>query len=216
MHKRLVGFLMVGALSLVWAVPLRAGQNVVDAKAPAPTDDMMMAFQRGALDFQVTIGTEISIQNTSPGRPNIDYGLAVFRLGYMLDPVRGSDWRRGNDEVMIEAIGGPIYTGPGSALGGLCLLYRRNFVPGSGRFVPYFNFGAGGIYSDASHQRTQRALGSPFEFDLQTGLGLRYRFSPRWSLDGELSFRHLSNADIASRNYGTNALGGLLGVSYAF
>ena len=116
----------------------------------------------------------------------------------------------------MEAISGPIYTGPGTFLSGLSLDYRRNFVPPSARVVPYIDLGLGGVYSDASHQRTQRALGSPFEFDLQTGLGLRYRFDAKWSIDGEASYRHLSNADIASRNYGTNALGGLIGFSFSF
>ena len=195
---------------------LHAGPSTVDPKAVPSTDEMGTAFLRGKLDLQVSLGAEESIQYTSPGRPNIDYGLAVARLGYMLDDARGPGWRRGNDEVMVEAIGGPIYTGPGTFLTGLSLIYRRNFVPSSARFIPYINLGAGGVYSDAYHQKSQRALGSAFEFDLQVGVGLRYRLNPRWSVDTEISFRHLSNADFSSRNYGTNALGGLIGIGYAF
>ena len=216
MYKRFLRPLAIGALSLSLAGPIAAGTSMTEPKVAVSPDDLLATFHRGALELQVAFGTELSSQETSELRPNIDYGLAVVRLGYMLDNVRGRGFLRGNDEVMIEAIGGPIYTGPGSALGGLCVMYRHNFVPGAGRFVPYLNVGAGGIYSDASHQRVQRALGSPFEFDLQAGAGLRYRLNPRWSLDGEISYRHLSNADIAPRNYGTNALGGLLGASYAF
>ena len=191
----------------VFSRPLWAGTAMIDSKSSLPSDEMLAAFQKGALDLQIMLGAEDSIQDTSPGRPNIDYGLAVVRFGYMLDSARGSGFLRGNDEVMIEGISGPIYTGPGTFLSGLSLVYRRNFVPPSARIVPYLNLGAGGVYSDAYHQRVQRALGSPFEFDLQGGVGLRYRFDAKWSIDGEASFRHLSNADLAPRNYGTNALG---------
>ena len=216
MYKNLP--LIFAACLIVTAVsrPLRAGTAAIDPKATPPAEDMLAAFQRGALNFQVMLGAEESIQDTSPGRPNIDYGLALVRFGYMLDPVRGSGFFRGNDEVMIEAIGGPIYTGPGTALGGMSLVYRRNFVPPSARLVTYLDLGVGGVYSDAYHQPTQHALGSPFEFDLQGGVGLRYRLDAKWSIDGEASFRHLSNAGLAPRNYGTNALGGLIGFSYAF
>lgn len=177
---------------------------------------MATAFQTGAMELQVELGTQVSIQNTSALRPNIDYGDAVVRLGYMLDTARGSSVLRGNDEVMLEAIGGPIYTGPGTALGGVTVIYRRNFVPASERLIPYIDLGVGGVYSDAYHQRIERALGSPFEFDLLVGLGLRFRLDSHWSLDAESSFRHLSNADLASRNFGTNAPGGLIGLSYSF
>ena len=200
----------------IFSCPLRGGTVPSDTKASPTADDMLAAFQRGALDLQIMLGAEESFQDTGPTRPNIDCGLTVIRFGYMLDAVRGSGFFRGNDEVLIEAVGGPIYTGPGTALGGLSLVYRRNFVPPSARFVPYIDLGVGGVYSDAYHQPTQHALGSPFEFDLQGGVGLRYRLDAKWSVDGEVTYRHLSNAGLAPRNYGTNALGGLIGFSCAF
>ena len=209
-------FLAICQASVTLVGSLHAGSVYYDPKVSPAADDMETAFRTGAFDLQFALGPEISIQQTSALRPNIDYGLAVLRVGNMLDTVRGSGFFRGNDEVMLEAIGGPIYTGPGSALGGLSLMYRRNFVPPGARIIPYFDVGAGGVYSDAYHQKVQRALGSPFEFDLQAGLGLRYRISAKWSLDGEASYRHLSNANFASRNYGTNGFGGLVGFSYAF
>lgn len=203
-------------MSLVFVGSLHAGPAVVDATPETPSDDMMKAFRQGALDFQLTLGTEISIQATELKRPNIDYALADIRFGYMLDTAGGTNWLRGNDEVLFEVIGGPMYTGPGNALGGLSLLYRRNFVPEGARIVPYLNAGLGGIYTDAYHDRTQRALGAPFEFDIVTGIGLRYRITGHLSSDGEISYRHLSNADLATRNFGTNALGGLIGFTYSF
>lgn len=174
-------------------------------------------FQRGKFELQVMDGAVYSLQYTGLRRPNIDYTVTTLRVGYMIDSLHaGGTFLRGNDEFLVEAVGGAIFQGPGNALGGLSILYRRNFLAPGARWVPYLNLGAGGVYSDAYHDQVQKALGSKFEFDLQASVGLRYRLATRWTLDGELAYRHLSNAHLASRNLGTNALGGLLGVSYGF
>ncbi len=193
----------------------RAGE--ADAKAtprsPVATDPI---FHRGAWDLQVAEGVEFSLQTTSQIRPNIDYQLTVIRLGYMLDDPHGSNFLRGNNEFILEAIGGPMFQGPGSALGGLSIVYRRNFLSPGARIVPYLDLGAGGVYSDAFHDKAQQALGSPFEFDLQAGIGVRFRLGLNWTMDAEFAYRHLSNAHIVDRNLGTNAVGGLIGASYSF
>lgn len=161
-------------------------------------------------------GVEFSLQSTSVIRPNIDYQLTVVRFGYMVDAPHGSNFLRGNNEFILEAIGGPVFQGPGSALGGLSIVYRRNFLSPGARVIPYLDLGAGGVYSDASHDRVQQALGTPFEFDLQAGVGVRFRLGLSWTVDAEFSYRHLSNAHIVDRNLGTNAVGGILGANYSF
>ena len=207
--------LPAAALLLAWPARVTAGPP-----EPAPVSIAASAdpiFQRGALELQLVDGVEYSLQNTSARRPNIDYEVTALRLGYMLDsPNTGGTFLRGNDEVLLEAVGGPIFFGPGTALGGLSILYRRNFLAPDARWVPYINAGGGGVYSDAYHDRVQRALGSPFEFDLQGSVGLRFRLAAHVSLDGEVAYRHLSNADLAPRNYGTNGIGGVFGVSFTF
>ena len=176
------------------------------------------AFEKGSFDLQVMSGVLFSVQRTTFLRPNLDYDLGVIRVGYMLDSTYGHGFLRGNDEFMLEAAGGSIWVGPGSGLGGLSLIYRRNFLWPSvqPRLVPYLDFGAGAVYSDAYHTHPQRELGSPGEFDLQAGLGLRFRLTRVWSIDAEANFRHLSNADISGRNYGSNDIGGLIGLSRSF
>ncbi len=209
------------ALVFLWCLQLLLGVAVVRAGGPAakatvtsPVDDPM--FHRGVWELQAAEGAEFSLQNTSIIRPNIDYELTILRLGYMVDNPHGSNFLRGNNEFMLEVVGGPMFQGPGSALGGLSIVYRRNFLSPGARVIPYFDAGAGGVYSDASHDRVQQALGSPFEFDLQAGVGVRFRLGLGWTLDAEFSYRHLSNAHIVDRNLGTNAIGGLLGASYSF
>ena len=169
--------------------------------APVAVEDRI--FHRGAWDLQVAEAVEFSLQTTSRIRPNID------------DP-HGSNFLRGNNEFLLEVVGGPMFQGPGSALGGLSVVYRRNFLSPGARIVPYLNLGAGGVYSDAFHDKVQQALGSPFEFDLQAAVGARFRLGLNWTLDAEFAYRHLSNAHIVDRNLGTNAIGGLVGASYSF
>ncbi len=202
-------------------LPIRtalAGSLDTGKSSPAPVEQPDTVFRQGALDLQVVSGVLFSVQRTTFLRPNLDYDLGVVRLGYMLDNVYGSGLLRGNDEFMLEAAGGSIFVGPGTGLGGLSLIYRRNFLYPAVqmRLVPYFQLGGGGAYSDAYHTHPQRVLGSPGEFDLQGDVGLHFRFTRRWSLDAEFDFRHLSNADLAGRNYGTNDIGALVGVSCSF
>ncbi len=194
---------------------IRAGEP--DGKTPTvPVAVEDRIFHRGAWDLQVAEAVEFSLQTTSRIRPNIDYQLTVIRVGYMLDDPHGSNFLRGNNEFMLEVVGGPMFQGPGSALGGLSIVYRRNFLSPGARFVPYLNLGAGGVYSDAFHDKVQQALGSPFEFDLQAAVGARFRLGLNWTLDAEFAYRHLSNAHIVDRNLGTNAIGGVVGASYSF
>ena len=202
-------------LGLLLVAHMQAGDAPAVQPAPVVTPHDP-AFQRGALDLQIMQGAEFSIQTTSAIRPNIDYQLTVLRLGYMVDAPHGGNLLRGNNEFMLEGVGGPIFQGPGSALGGLSFIYRRNFLSPGAKVVPYLNLGVGGVYSDASHDKTQQALGSDFEFDLQASVGARFRLTPRWSVDAEFAYRHLSNAHIARRNLGTNAIGGVIGVSRSF
>lgn len=181
----------------------------------AANDDPI--FHRGALELQVTDGAIYSLQYTGLRRPNIDYELTVVRLGYMLDsPHAGGSFLRGNDELMLEGTGGPIFQGPGSGLGSLSIIYRRNFLAPGAWLVPYLNLGGGGLYSNAYRDQVQQAIGSRFEFDLQASVGLRYRLARHWTVDGEFAYRHISNAHFAERNLGTNGIGGLLGASYSF
>jgi lipid A 3-O-deacylase len=47
-------------------------------------------------------------------------------------------------------------------------------------------------------------------------IGLRYFIARHWTIDLEAMFHHMSNAYLAERNNGINAVGGFLGVTYFF
>jgi hypothetical protein len=184
--------------------------------APAQSSDIDL-FHTGGLELEALSGLLFSVQPTHAARPNFDYELTAVRLGYMLDTPRGQGFFRGNDELLLEASGAAIFQGPGTAIGGASILYRRNFVQPHSLFVPYVGVNLGGVYSDIYHDRTQRAIGAPFNFNLGGHLGIRFLLphSP-WSIDLEATYRHISDASITARNDGIDAVGGQVGFSRFF
>lgn len=169
-------------------------------------------FDRGSLELQVLGGAFFSINHS----PDFNYAIGTVRLGCMLYSPKGEGCLRGNTELLLEVFGGGIFEGPGSGLVGGTLLLRYNFVQPEAAVVPYLQIGAGGLYSDAADDETQRLIGSDFEFNLQASIGVRWFCTPRCALTLEGGYRHISNADTADRNVGVDSIGGMIGVSYFF
>jgi lipid A 3-O-deacylase len=138
----------------------------------------------------------------------------------MYDSPRHDDWLggllRGNNEFLLEAFGGPVTKGPGSYLAGGSLLWRYNFVQPDARWAPYLQLGAGALGNDIYTGHGQREIGEAFEFVLQGDIGLKYLINDQWSVSAEGGYRHISNADLASRNEGLNSIGVLMQMSYRF
>jgi lipid A 3-O-deacylase len=169
-------------------------------------------FDQGQRELQVLVGTFASFTHS----PDFDYAVGSIRLGWMLNSQHGSGCLRGNCEFLIEAFGGGIYEGPGSYLGGATLLLRYNFVQPDARLVPYFQLGAGGLYSDAAKDEDQRLIGNDLEFNLQASIGARWFLNERTAIVIEGGYRHISNANLSDRNLGVDSLGGHLGLSWFF
>ena len=166
--------------------------------------------------MQIGTGVFISFQTTSAIRPQINDAGGNLRLGWMLSTPTGEGFWRGNTEFLCAVQGSGIWKGPGSVLAGGSLILRRNFVQPGSRWVPYAQLEAGALYNDGYRDRTQHALGHAFEFQIGGGVGVRYLWSDARAVFVEADFRHISNAGIASRNTGSNAAGGFLGVSRFF
>jgi hypothetical protein len=145
-------------------------------------------------------------------RPKLDYELTEFQLGYMLTPVCGSGFWRGNVEVAGSAFGGAIFEGRGNYVAGATAWLRYNFVPRTGHFVPFTQAGAGLTGTDLD----RRLEGQNFNFNLNLSAGARYFVRPNWSVNLEYRYQHISNADLSPRNLGVNAEGPMLSVSCFF
>ncbi|MDB6175289.1 MAG: ompW [Chthoniobacteraceae bacterium] len=205
--------ILCGLLAVAAVQAAHAGKEVIDTKTEAV---LFSPFDRGMREFQISAGALFSLNNRGEKRPTIDDVDLSLRLGWMLNTPSGESCLRGNFEFLAEAFGGAVVDGPGDGLGGITLLLRYNFVQPATRWVPYFQVGAGGVYSNIYEDHVQRLIGRSVEFNLQAGLGLRYICSERCSVFVEADYRHISNADTADRNLGLNSIGGLIGAGFSF
>jgi hypothetical protein len=174
-------------------------------------------YAKGTREIEVLGGAFTSIDYATRKRPQVDFALANVREGWMLNDAR-SGFFFGNEEFLIDAFAGPILKGPGSVLAGVTFILRHNFVTRAGGFfVPYYQMGVGGLYSDAANaDRVQFGIGSTFEFNLQATVGARWRMNRCWSINTEFGYRHISNAGLDSRNGGVDAVGGFIGLGRMF
>jgi hypothetical protein len=174
-------------------------------------------YERGTREIEVLGGAFTSVDYATRKRPQFDFALASAREGWMLNDVR-SGFFFGNEEFLIDAFAGPIRKGPGSVMAGVTFIIRHNFVTrADGFFVPYYQMGFGGLYSDvANADRVQFGIGTTFEFNLQATIGARWRVNRSWSINTEFGYRHISNAGLDSRNGGVDAVGGFIGLGRMF
>jgi hypothetical protein len=199
------------------ATPLFAGSD--DGKSTVTASVLQDPLSKGDTEFDVLGGYFHSpITTGGTKRPELDYAGSDFRYGYVFTPAicNNCPFMRGAWELLIDGFGEGITEGPGNYLVGGSLLFRYNFFHPGSRFIPYVQLGGGGLHSDAAEDPDQRLIGGQFEFVLEADLGVRFLLTDHWSILAEGGFQHISNADTASRNVGVNALGGRLGLGFAF
>src|SRR5215470_16819716 len=214
--RRIVASL-IAALGCFAAMSFEANAGPVGAAATAQTE-FESPYQAGDWEIQAMAGPYWDLE-VYANQPTFDYVLESLRIGYMLIDVSGHGLWRGNLELLVDASGGEFFRGPANYLVGGNVLLRWNLLQVDlPKWVPYLQLGAGGLYHDARNvdTRPQAIFGSNVEAMLQAGIGTRYHLNKRWPIDGELGYRHISNANTSAHNRGLNSLGGALGLSYFF
>jgi len=184
----------------------QAGEGVID-EGP---------FARGRLFLEVNSGAYFSQRGLGPKIPTFDFAPINLRLGVVLNDPCFPSFLRGSYEALAELSTAPVVSGFGDIVVGPTALLRYNWVQPNSRFVPYLQGGAGFAYNDAYEDRHQRAIGEAVEFTLKAAVGCHYFINDHFSVDAEGGFTHISNADLASRNLGINAVGGSMGITYYF
>ena len=145
-------------------------------------------------------------------RPTVDYTYTGLQFARMLNTPSGDHWWRGNCELGGEVFGGGVFEGRDSYVAGSAFVFRYNFVQDGWKFVPYTQVDLGVVLTDVD----RRLQGQNFNFTEGFALGGRYFIFPRWSLNAEMRFQHISNAGLSRKNLGVNALGPVIGLSYFF
>jgi hypothetical protein len=169
-------------------------------------------FRDGDYEFSLNTGVVFSPFLATFGRPTINYTITEGQFGIMLNQAQGHGFFRGNSEFVAELFGSDIFEGSGNYIAGMTLWLRYNFVPESGRVIPFIQAGAGLTATDID----QRIVGQVFNFNLEIGAGARLLLSPHWSLNLECRYQHVSNANTGRHNLGINSIGPLAGASYFF
>ena len=201
-----------GLLALVVLFNLSVLEGVRAGDPGVPPASAENHFQKGSFEASAGAGILFSPFLATANRPTIDYELTELQLGYMLTPVRGSCFWRGNVEVAVSAFGGPLVTGQGSYVAGATAWLRYNFVPHLRHWAPFVQVGAGLTSTDLD----RRVEGQDFNFNLNLGVGTRYFISRDWSVNVEYRYQHISNANMSSHNLGVNADGPMVSVSWFF
>lgn len=123
---------------------------------------------------------------------------------------------RGSFEGVAEIDTMPVVQGDARIVVGGSLFLRYNFLTfDDRRWVPYWQMGGGGMYTDA-YLFGSRLLGTGFNFIIQWGAGVNIALSPSWSANLECVYYHFSNSGIASPNLGVNQIVPMLGLTYYF
>ena len=146
----------------------------------------------------------------------------IASLRWHIDGIHGPVILRGNFDLTFSGSVTAIPRGPESRYFAYIMGIRRNFVPRNRRAAPYFDIRLGVGNIDAKGpQGVPYAQGEDLTFTVNMGSGLRYNFSPRYSISAGLNFMHISNLDLSEgngkpswgvRNYGINVYGPMVGI----
>jgi hypothetical protein len=153
---------------------------------------------------------------TPNGLHDFAYAPQIIRLGHTCHYYcPGAFWPTVATSVHLEFSGATILQDFGSYLAGPSLLTRFTFSP-ERSWHPYIQGGVGVLFNDADEDLSQRMIGSDVEYVLQAQAGLQFMINKHCSLDIEGGYQHISNAGRNDRNFGVNAVGASVGLSYRF
>jgi Lipid A 3-O-deacylase (PagL) len=172
-------------------------------------------FHAGTTTTQVLVGAYFS-GGLGPSIAQFQYVPVTFRQGWILNGPGEMTLGGGSWEALADVTAASIISRYGTWMAGSSVYLRYNFADLGTALVPYHQVGAGFILTDADRDLTQRAIGQMFEFHLHYEIGFRYFVTPNLSLDLEGGLQHISNANMADRNFGVNAFGAQVGFTYYF
>lgn len=201
--KHAGGGLFVGFF-LMLCLPL-AGQAEIRSDNGLKRGTIELGLQSGYWQATTAIGDAQSANRSAL--------FVLPQLGYVFTDRLGTNFLSGVFEVLVEPVGAHFFQPFSATLVGGSLVVRYNFLA-FGRWMPYWDFGAGMGWTDLAPRIPEESV--PFEFLLEMGPGLKFFVTEQTALSLGVRFHHISNAGIGERNTGLNAVLGLLGFSYYF
>lgn len=204
-----------------WNRPASADSTVedvdTDSRGGSRVREVVRIYQAHRLSLQVVSGMLTSSAGIGPRTPTLNYSQTNIRLGWMVnDPFKTVCGLRGNLEAIVDISGSYITNGFGSTIVGGGVLLRYNLLVPRWGLVPYVQAGGGIVYTDGYKDMSQEAIGQSVEFTPQASIGVHCRAGTWWTIDVEAMYHHISNANLAARNLGINAIGGFIGLTRFF
>lgn len=174
-----------------------------------------LSFETGVLPINIPFVFDVFEDNNYTQKP-LHYTLVpIFpSLRWHMGSIRGPGILRGNTDLTASLSITAIPRGPETHYEAFDLGVRRNFVYRNRRTAPYFEFRTGAGFIDAKGDHVTWAQGQDFTFTLMLGSGVRYNFSPRYSLSLGPEYMHVSNLYMSEPKYldnGINVWGGIIG-----
>ncbi|HWY59233.1 MAG TPA: acyloxyacyl hydrolase [Terriglobales bacterium] len=201
-------------------------------RSSKPADFNRDIYYRNKLEFSLDVGW-LPINIPFPLDVFVGDVYNTYPLKYTLVPILaslrwhmndvGGPWiLRGNFDLTLTGSVTAIPRGPETRYFSYIMGIRRNFVPRHLRTAPYFDIRLGAGNIDAKGPAgVLYAQGQDLTFTVNMGSGVRYNFSPRYSISAGLNFMHISNLDMSEgngkpnwgiRNYGINVYGPMIGI----
>jgi len=152
-------------------------------------------------------------------RVPMDYTLVpiIPSLRWHWGNVAGPSFIRGNTDLTFSLSYTDIPRGPEHLYVTFMFGVRRNFVQPNWRVVPYAEARGGVGYTDAKGPYgVLYAQGQDLTFNFILGGGVRYNFSPRYSISSGIAYMHVSNAYLSQPkvyDYGINVFGPTVGTT---
>jgi opacity protein-like surface antigen len=206
---------IVALIHLPGLAQAASGLEMNEADQSATLMDLVV---RDKFSMQLVSGVLYSPVLENGSRPDFNYFQTNLRFVWMLNPSIAIERMSlgGNFDFVFELTTSIIFNGPGNVITGVSGLLRYDFARHFEQFRFYAQGGMGVVYTNAYKDYSQSLIGQGIEFTPQLSLGAHYLINKNWSIDGEVMYHHISNANMDDRNAGVNALGGFVGVTYYF
>jgi Lipid A 3-O-deacylase (PagL) len=152
-------------------------------------------------------------------RTPLNYTLVplILSLRWHWGNIAAPSFIRGNTDLTFSGSYTVIPRGPEHLYAAFMFGVRRNFVQPNWRVVPYAEARGGVGYTDAKGPYgVPWAQGQDLTFNFILGGGVRYNFTPRYSLSTGIAYMHVSNAYLSQpkvTDYGMNVYGPTFGVN---
>jgi hypothetical protein len=206
--------------------PNEGSKTVVPGRHSKPVDPNRAIYYKNKLEFGLDVGyLPLNIPFVFDFLLGDSYNMTPLRytlvpvfasLRWQFDDVGGWSFLRGNWDLSFTGSVTAIPRGPETRYFSYIMGIRRNFVQPTWKIAPYFDgrLGLGNI--DAKEPLgVVWAQGQNFTFTVNMGSGVRYNFSPRYSISAGLNWMHISNlylSEPAFPNYGINVYGPMFGI----